>query len=63
MFSLVRSKAHAFSIAATWRDAADSSVGRQRLHDRNPAASAAPVVSKKTVLVRNGRREAQPGRQ
>ena len=61
--SLVRSRAHAFSIAATCREATEPSAGRQRLHARNPAASAAAVVSKNAVLVRNGRREAQPGRQ
>ena len=57
MVSLVRSKAHAFSIAARCREAAELSAGRQRLHARNPATSAAAVVSKNTVLLRNGRRE------
>jgi hypothetical protein len=63
MVSLARNSAHAFSIAARCREAAEPSVGRQRLQARNPAASAASVVSKNTVLARNGRREVQPGRQ
>ena len=63
MVSLVRNSAHAFSTAARCREAAEPSVGRQRLHALNPAASAAAVVSKNTVLVRNGRRDAHPGRQ
>jgi len=63
MVSLVRSRAQAFSIAARWREAADPSVGRQRLHGRNPAASASAMVSKNMVLRRNGSREVQPGRQ
>src|SRR5579884_369916 len=61
--SLLRSKAQALSIAARWRAAAESSVGRQRLHGRKPAASAAAASAKKRTFSRRGRREAQPGRQ
>jgi len=61
--SLFRSSAHAFSIAATCREAAEPSIGRQRLQGRSPAASAAAGVSKNIVLRRSGNREVQPGRQ
>jgi hypothetical protein len=63
MVSLLRNSAHALSTAATCREAEEPSVGRQRLQARNPAASAAAVVSKNIVFLRSGSREVQPGRQ